>query len=210
MNPVTYSQMQGIHDVRWLTLFITFQLGLWGCVNSFPVHPTEVPPDSSLVFGRIASDLSGPSNRRYQPEIRFFEITNSQTKERYRVDVEAKDSSFYLPLPDGEYEVTRIQIQEGVFRAMAHLSLKFHIEKKGIYDLGVWDIQVSSPFYDRRMTFSVSSHSDSSEGVSLGDYPELSHLPITSLSLNPDVFEARLFEVVPYPRFRYFMRHHTS
>ncbi len=196
--------------MRLLAFLITIQLGLWGGVNTFQAHPAKVPSGSSLVFGRIASDLSGPSNRRYHPEVRFFEITNRQTRQRYRVDVEAKDSSFYLPLPDGEYEVTRIQIQEGVFRSMAQLSLTFHIEGKGIYDSGYWDVQISSPYYDRKMTISVSANPDSSKDLSPSDYPELSHLPITSLSLNPEVYEARLFEVVPYPRFRYFMRHHTS
>jgi hypothetical protein len=46
-------------------------------------------------------------------ELRFFELVHSPSWHRFQVKVQANDTWFILPLPAGDYEVARIQVQEG-------------------------------------------------------------------------------------------------
>jgi len=110
---------------RMLVLVIGFILSAIGCAKEVVSLPKTLPNNKPVAFGKIQAFLTGPTNRWSAPQVRFFELENLTTKERIRVDVESADSPFFLSLPAGEYELARVQINEGAFRSMAQLNETF-------------------------------------------------------------------------------------
>lgn len=116
---------------RLLNPFIL--LALLGCTTTLPALPESselapsVPSDGAVVVGHVMTVLIGPTTRAYAPELRFFEIVNTATQDRVRIEVESEDRWFILPLPPGEYELSRLQISEGGFLATAGLSPGFKV-----------------------------------------------------------------------------------
>ena len=106
-------------------------LALIGCTTTLPPVPNlselsePLPLDRAVVVGHVMTVLIGPTTRWYPPELRFFELTNTTTQDRIRIHIESKDRWFILPLPPGDYELSRLQISEGGFLAMAGLSPGF-------------------------------------------------------------------------------------
>jgi len=147
----------------------------------------------------------------YQPAVRSFEIQNRQTKERFTVDIQSDNERFILPLAPGDYELTRVQINEGPFLSMAQLTSAFTIGQDPITYLGTWRFGVDSPKYGRMVSISmVSDEEDRAQAAqSLSVmYPSLERADVATVLPEPAELQARLFEVMPYPRYsRYFRRH---
>jgi hypothetical protein len=181
-----------------------------GCVTTLPVRPESVSSDGAIVVGRAMTVLLGPTTRWFTPELRFFEVVNTVTNARIRVDVNSDDAWFVLPLPAGQYELTRIQISEGAFMGMAGLNPQFQVSEDGVTYVGTWRFGVESPQYDRSVLLSAVTERAPAIRDALTPYPVLVDRPIVTHLLTPPTIETRLYEVPPYPRVWFFRRHHTS
>jgi hypothetical protein len=181
-----------------------------GCVTTLPVRPESVSSDGAIVVGRAVTVLLGPTTRWFIPELRFFEVVNTVTNARIRVDVNSDDAWFVLPLPAGQYELSRIQISEGAFMGVAGLNPQFQVSEDGVTYVGTWRFGVESPQYDRSVLLSAVTERDPSIRDALAPYPVLVDRPIVTHLLTPPTIETRLYEVPPYPRVWFFRRHHTS
>jgi hypothetical protein len=127
------------------------------------------------------------------------------------VQVESDNERFVLALAPGDYELIRVQINEGPFLSIAHLASTFSIGETPITYLGTWRFGVESPKYGRMVSVSmVSDQGDRAQvihTVALND-PSLDVDRIATSLPYPSEAQARLFEVMPYPRVpRYFRRH---
>ena len=194
---------------KWGVLALLALL-LQACVSGLHPLPETFPEKGSVAFGRITVMLTGPSNRWYAPEIRFIELYNLTIDKRFRVDVESDDSLFALSLPEGDYRLTRVQIREGGFRGMAELTASFHLDADTVNYLGTWTFAVGSPYYDRDIVFRVSSDMVKALAEANMIYQELAPRNMTSNLAQPAEIQARLIEVTPYPRVRWFQRRTTS
>ena len=127
------------------------------------------------------------------------------------VEVGADNERFVLALPPGDYELIRIQITEGPFLSIAQLAFGFSIGPDPITYLGTWRFGVDSPKYGRMVSISMVNDeqdlADIVQTLALND-PSLDREVVTTVLPDPPQLQARLFEVMPYPRVpRYFRRH---
>ena len=197
--------------VRNILFFVVVFTGIEGCGTR--IHTPGITlstENNAILLGRISTQLTGPTTRYFQPAIQFFEIKHQESGRQYRVDIDAQNAPMVFTLVPGNYILTRIMISEGVFRALANLELSFKLEKNRVNYLGTWEVRVSAPFYNRTIQVGVLSQLDQTLADLRSDNPSLTELPIVSQNLTPSFIETRLFEVAPYPKFRYFNRHHTT
>ena len=188
---------------------IGFMFLVMGCAKEVVPLPKSLPKNKPVAFGKIQAFLTGPTNRWYFPQVRFFELQNITTKERFRVDVESADSPFFLSLPAGEYELARVQINEGAFRSMAQLNEKFEVSDGALNYLGKWELKIHPPTYLRLVDVSVESDLEEAKADVLALHPDLADLPIVAELPTPIETESRLVEIAPYPRMWWFCRHVT-
>jgi len=186
-------------------------LFLQACVNEIPAVPEEGSVQSNVAVGRAVAVLTGERSRIYGPAVRSFEIQNAKTKERYTVDIQSDDERFILPLAPGDYELIRVQINEGPFLSIAELASTFSVGQEPVTYLGTWRFGVDSPKYGRMVSVSmVNDEEDRSEALhtlALSD-PSLDVNAVATALPVPTEVQARLYEVMPYPRVpRYFRRH---
>ena len=184
---------------------------LQGCVREIPAVPEEGLVQTSVAVGRVVAVLTGERSRKYEPAVRSFELQNAQTKERVTINVESDDERFIVPLEPGEYELIRVQIKEGTFLSIAQLASRFSIGQGPITYVGTWRFGVYSPKYGRMVSVSmVSDEEDRAQAVealALNE-PSLETEAVVTVLPDPREVQARLFEVMPYPRVpRYFRRH---
>lgn len=190
-------------------LGITLIVGA-GCATSLPVISDHAEPQKGVVVGKTIAVLIGQTTRYFQPEIRFFEVVNRETDQRFRVDVNSGNQFFILDLPPGDYTLTRIQIHEGPFLATATPSPpQFHVQPGDVTYVGTWRFGIESPQYERMVLISAVSEEKAVRKTLEEQYPDLATKPITTSLLTPPASETRLYEVPPYPRVWYFRRHHT-
>ncbi len=182
-----------------------------GCAVHLPATPDAQEVTGPVVFGRAMVLVTGQATRWYAPQVRFFELMNRKTHERFSVDVQSDDLVFMLQLPAGDYELSRVQISEGPFLSMADLSSTFTIDADRITYLGTWRFGVDTPRYGRMVVLStVEDPQDraAAEREVLAKYPALQGQPVETVLPVPSQAESRLYEVMPYPRSpRYFRRH---
>lgn len=181
-------------------------MGLSSCATSVPARPAEIWAEGPLAFGRTQAVLSAPSTRWYAPEVRFLELRNRATHERIRVDVVSADGLFVLNLPPGEYELTRVQINEGPFLAMADLTATFRVNPDGVTYLGTWRFMLDSPRTQRMVIVAAVLEQAEAQRQLTARYPDLAGRPLVTVLPDPATAETRLYEVSPYPRYRYFRR----
>ena len=184
-----------------------------GCATRVDPSPQQLAETEGLAFSRVRTVLTGPTTRAYLPELRFLELYNRTTKERFRIDVQQADSVIYLQLPPGEYELSRIMINEGAYQSAAAPGPVFRIPQipnGGVTYLGTWRLGVSSPRYGREVLLSFVEELDETWPIVIDRYPGLRDRPITTVLPNPVLSETSLYEVPPYPRIWFFRRHHTS
>ena len=174
---------------------------------------TVAEPDVSgtLVVGRVVTIITGESQRIYAPALRSFEVINTESQERFKVDVQSADEYFSLSLPPGHYELNRVQISEGPFLSMAQLSASFVLKPDVMTFLGTWRFGVDSPKYGRQVVVSMIYDEQDQERARQfvkDTYPTFNARSPVMLIPEPSHEEARLYEVMPYPRILgYFRRH---
>jgi len=178
-----------------------------GCASSVPSRPADIQVQRPLAFGRALAVLTSSSTRWYAPEVRFFELMNSTTGERIRVDIASPDELFVLSLPAGDYQLTRVQINEGPFLAMADVTATFRVNPDSVAYLGTWRFMVDSPRTHRMVVLAIAAEEDGARRQLFAHYPALTGRPLTVELPSPAMAEARLYEVMPYPRYRWFRRH---
>lgn len=182
-----------------------------GCAIELAARPEQVEVQPPLVFGRAVALLTGESSRAYEPQVRFFEVMNRESNECFSVGVRSDDTVFVLPLPAGDYTLTRVQISEGPFMSMADYDATFHVGGGGLTYVGTWRFGVDSPRYGRMMVVSaIQDQQDQAlaEQTLIRQFPHLQGQSVTTELPNPVQAESRLYEVMPYPRYpRYFRRH---
>jgi len=186
-------------------------LFLQACVNEIPAVPEEGSVQSNVAVGRAVAVLTGERSRIYGPAVRSFEIQNAKTKERFTVEIQSDDERFILPLAPGDYELIRVQINEGPFLSMAELASTFSVGQEPVTYLGTWRFGVDSPKYGRMVSVSMINDEEDRERVldtlALSD-PSLDVKTVATALPAPTEVQARLYEVMPYPRVpRYFRRH---
>ena len=200
----------------WQLISSLVLLTVIGCSTTLPALPesselsSSVPTGASLVVGHVVTVLMGPTTRAYVPELRFFELINTTTRDRVRVEVESGDRWFVLPLPPGDYELSRLQVSEGGFLATAALNPGFKILEGEVTSVGTWRLGIESPQYDRRVLLSAVEESEDAVRQALAPYHSLQDRTFLTNLLSPATVETRLYEVPPYPRYWWFRRHHTS
>lgn len=205
MNPI----MTGVRFASMSVLAVCLLLA--GCATNLPSTPEAADVKMPVVFGRAVALVTGKTTRWYEPEVRFFELVNRQTNERFNIDVQSDDKLFVLQLPAGEYELSRVQIGEGPFMSMADFSSIFEIGMDHVTYLGTWRFGVDTPRYGRMVVIStVHDEKDQAEAERqvVAKYPALEGHPVAAVMPVPNQAESRLYEVMPYPRYpRYFRRH---
>ena len=184
---------------------------LQGCVSEIPAVPEEGIVQSNVTVGRVVAVLTGERRRIYEPAVRSFEVQNRQTKERYTVEIDSDNERFILPLSPGDYELIRVQINEGPFLSMAELASTFSVGRDPVTYLGTWRFGVDSPKYGRMVSVSMISDEEDRaevlETLTLNN-PSLDGAVVATVLPAPTQVQARLYEVMPYPRVpRYFRRH---
>lgn len=184
---------------------------LSGCATELPATVAEADVSGALVVGRVVTTITGESQRVYPPELRSFEVINSESKERYKIYVKSEDQYFSLSLPPGHYQISCVQISEGPFLSMAQLTGSFVLEPDVTTFLGTWRFGVDSPKYGRQLMVSM-IHDDQDQKRAqqfVKDlYPTFDARHMVMLIPDPSHEEARLYEVMPYPRILgYFRRH---
>jgi hypothetical protein len=184
-------------------------LVLQGCVKNFPAVP-EGSIQSNVAVGRVMAVITGERSRIYEPAVRSFEVQNRQTKERFMVEMESDDERFIVPLSPGDYELIRVQINEGPFLSMAELASTFSVSQDPVTYLGTWRFGVDSPKYGRMVAVSmINEEKDRAQtlhALALSDSFDID--AVVNALPDPAEVQARLYEVMPYPRVpRYFRRH---
>jgi hypothetical protein len=184
---------------------------LSGCATELPMTVAQPDVSGTLVVGRVVTIITGESQRIYPPELRSFEVINTESQERFTVEVKSSDEYFSLSLPPGHYDLSRVQISEGPFLSMAQLSASFSLKPDVMTFLGTWHFGVDSPKYGRHVIVSMTYDEQDQERARQfvkNTYPTFkARAPVTSI-LEPSHEEARLYEVMPYPRILgYFRRH---
>jgi hypothetical protein len=180
-------------------------------MTELPARVESPNAGEALGVGRVVTVITGESERMYEPELRTFELTNRRTSERFRVGVKSDDQQFTLSLSPGEYELTRVQINEGPFLSMAQFSVTFAVEQGAITYLGTWRFGVDSPRYGRMVIVSMIPDDQDrlqAEQFVREKYPDHGAEPIVTRLPDPTHSEARLYEVMPYPRYPTYYRRH--
>jgi len=197
---------------KWLVSVIgAMVLQIGGCATEVPPLAQPGTITDGVVVGRVLVELAGATTRWYEPELRFFEVEEVQSNDRFTVHIESKDQYFVIDLPPGEYRLNRVQVSEGPFLSMADLAVTFSVAKDAVTYVGTWRFEVGSPRYGR--TVEVSMVVDQQETAQTllflhERYPALVERFQQETVPQPSRMEARLYEVMPYPRVaRYFRRH---
>ncbi len=94
--------------------------------------------------------------------------------------------------------------------SMAQLRIAFVVAESSVTYVGTWRFGIDSPQYGRMVVVSVvleKGEMDAAIGFLHEQVPTLSEQPIVTILPEPSQIEARLYEVMPYPRYKYFRRH---
>jgi hypothetical protein len=186
-------------------------LTVWACATTLPSLVDSTQVRDSLVVGHVLTALTGDRSRRYLPQMRFLELEEQDSHKRFQVEIESPDQHFVIDLPPGTYRLTRVQISEGPFLSMAELSMAFTVDASAVTYVGTWRFGVDSPRYGRMVVASVNADQAARAEMReflIDRYPDFQGCPIVERLPQPSQAEARLYEVMPYPRYpRYFRRH---
>lgn len=190
-------------------LFVIFLLGN-GCVETLQHVSESFPKEGAVAFGRIKVISSGSMKRWYDPEVRFIELRDQSNDRRFQLEIESAQSLFAFSLPEGKYQITRVQIREGGFRGMAELSASFTIAPEKVNYLGTWTFTVAAPYYDRDIILTVSSELIQTLAETQMTFPQFTSRSMVNNLAQPMKVRSRLFEISPYPRVRWFQRSPTG
>ena len=106
--------------------------------------PLEGTVQSNVAVGRVTAVLTGERSRNYEPAQRAVLDEVGSDNER-----------FVLALSPGNYELIRVQLNEGPFLSIARLASGFLVGSDPITYLGIWRFGVDSPKYARMVSLSM-------------------------------------------------------
>ena len=175
-----------------------------GCVSGIPGNAPDATMHE-LAFGYVQVETKGRYPRMYPAKLRFFFVTNEETGERSRVNVNSQSGVFSVRLPAGRYVVDRMQFSEGPFRVESHVQLTFQVPARKLAYLGSWQFELETPRTIRLVRIRIlEGEAEFSKKFSteLG----LEQTPIATVLPKPETFETRGFMVDGQPNARYFRR----
>ncbi|WP_454062874.1 hypothetical protein [Candidatus Nitrospira salsa] len=178
---------------------------LTGCVGIPEKASPEAIGQESMVVGLIKVVSSGPYSRGYETQLRFFHLLNLATGERFRVNVQSAGKAFFVALNPGDYEVIRVQINEGPMMMESHVSLQFHVAPNETIYLGTWHFDVDTPRTQRMLRMNISPEQPHWENFTSLVRSKEKEIVKTSLPTTLKD-EVRLFTVAPNPKISYFYR----
>ncbi|MBS0182545.1 MAG: hypothetical protein JSS39_09105 [Nitrospira sp.] len=182
-------------------------LGMSGCVTRLPSLVDQDQVAGSLVVGMVITVLTGKRSRRYVPQMRFLEVEDKDSQQRFQGDIKSRDQCFAIDLPAGNYRLTQVQISEGPFMSMADLDMTFSVEAGVTTHVGTWRFGVDSPRYGRNVMVSMVPEERAMARNFLNEhYPSFNENSILEDLPQPSQLEARLYEVMPYPRISNYFR----
>lgn len=159
----------------------------------------------TTAFGLIKVQVSGPTSRGFPTHLRFFHVVNLNTQERIRVDVKSAAKPFVLNLAPGDYEIVRVQFNEGPMRTESHVSLQFQIQPNRTTYLGTWQFDVDTPRTQRMLRMDFVDEQPNREEISMMHPSHKGETMVVSLpeSQNDKV---RLYIIPPYPKISFYWR----
>ena len=176
-----------------------------GCVGVAQKDWQWKKGEEPTAFGLIKVRTTGSYSRGYQTQLRFFHLLNLGRGERLRIDVQSAAKAFFLTLAPGDYEVVRVQFNEGPMMMESHVSLQFQVRPKGMTYLGIWQFDVDTPRTQRMLRTEITN-----EEPNWGEI-HMMHRVLNRKTM--EVFlpklgseEIRLFTVAPYPKISYYYR----
>jgi hypothetical protein len=161
--------------------------------------------EEPTAFGLIKVRTTGSYSRGYQTHLRFFHLLNRGTGERLRVDVQSAAIAFFLHLVPGNYEVVRVQFNEGPMMMEAHVSLEFQVRPNGTTYLGTWHFDVDTPRTQRMLRTEIFNE-EPHWGEILTMHQALNRKTMEVVLPKLGSEEMRLYTVAPYPKISYYYR----
>lgn len=193
--------------INWVvvSIFVCVWFNLMGCSTQGLGNSESSLKENSMVLAFVQVEPKGPYFRKHQtePTIRYFDVRNISTGELTRLTMESKTDRLVARLASGEYELFRVQVGEGPFRAEALVNMTFQVDQEKITFLGIWRFLVDPPKTVRMLHWEVVADQDLVRDLSpdLGDESIVVSLP------KPVATQVRLFAVAPsQPRAKYFYR----
>ena len=183
-------------------------LHLVGCSTVGLSDPENSIREDSMVLGFVQVEPKGPYFRKHQTEplIRFFDVRNIKTGERTRLHVEPETERLVTRLAPGEYELFRLQIGEGPFRAEALVNMTFQVYAGNVVYLGIWRFRIDPPKTVRMLQWDVLAENPDWDPL-LDSHPEIGDKSVVISLPKPVATQVRLFAVAPsQPRAKYFYR----
>lgn len=89
-------------------------------------------------------------------------------------------------------------------------SLRFESPTQGLAYIGKWSIQVEAPNFRRELVVKVETAPTEALVELRLRYPRINLKQVVTRLAEPTIVGARLYEMTPYPRFRWFNRHNPT
>lgn len=208
---VSYNFIMKIIGLFKGMLFAVLAMSVSGCAIELPAIAQHDQAQGNLVMGRAVTVLTGERSRRYVPQLRFFELESLDSSQRYQIEIQSADQPFVLDLPVGQYRLIRAQFSEGPFLSMAELPMTFSVVPGAMTYVGTWRFAVDAPGYGRDVVLSVIGNEAerlAAHGFLHKRYANYNEHLLVERFPQPSQVNARVYEVMPYPRYsRYFRRH---
>lgn len=176
-----------------------------GCVGVAKKDWRWEKGEEPTAFGLIKVRTTGSYSRGYQTQLRFFHLLNRGTGERLRVDVQSAAIAFFLILAPGDYEVVRVQFNEGPMMMEAHVSLQFQVRPNGTTYLGTWHFDVDTPRTQRMLRTEI-FYEEPNWGEILMMHRAFNRTTMEVFLPKLGSEEIRLYTVAPYPKISYYYR----
>ncbi len=161
--------------------------------------------EEPTAFGLIKVRPTGSYSRGYQTQLRFFHLLNLGTGERLRVDVQSAAKAFILNLAPGDYEVVRVQFNEGPMMMESHFSLQFQVRPNVMTYLGIWQFDVDTPRTQRMLRTEIFHEQPNWDEIPMMHRaPNRKTMEVFLAKLGSE--ETRLYTVAPYPKISYYYR----
>ncbi len=175
------------------------------CVGVAPQNWQWKQGEEPTAFGLIKVRPVGSYSRGYPTHLRFFHLLNLDTGERLRVNVQSAAKAFILNLAPGNYEVIRVQFNEGPMMMEAHVNFHFQVRPNETAYLGTWQFEVDTPRTQRMLRTEFFNEQATWEDASM--IQQATNRKTMEVAL-PELKseETRLYTVAPYPKFSYYYR----
>src|SRR5438552_15714529 len=82
----------------WQFLLGAIFMTLSGCATELPLIVVEPEVSGKLADGRVVTTITGESQRVYPPELRSFEVINTESEQRLKVYVKSEGEYFDVSL----------------------------------------------------------------------------------------------------------------